>query len=159
MPNWRILVALDQLLCTPDARRQGATVRRAAGRPLECIVRPLHGKDESERRSWRPHELEGVALDAAVAKAIADEPGADYSTSCHHGGRLIERFHISLAPPQSRVHRTGGLHPGWGESGMWTCTSWAMRKADGGRALGYHATSPLVAAMRLIVACNPSRAA
>ena len=104
-------------------------------------------------------ELEGVALDEAVARAIGDEPGADYSTSWHHGGRLIERYNISLGPPQSRVHRNGGRQPGWGESGMWTCTSWTMRKADGSRSLGYHETSPLIAAMRLIVECNPSRAA
>jgi Protein of unknown function (DUF2591) len=43
-------------------------------------------------------ELEGVALDEAVARAIGDEPGADYSTSWHHAGRLIERERISLLP-------------------------------------------------------------
>lgn len=102
--------------------------------------------------------LEGVALDEAVAKAIGADPGADYSTSWHHAGPLIERYGISISPPQSRVHRNGGNRPGWGESGLWGCTSWLMRKADGERCAAYHATSPLVAAMRLIVECNPSRA-
>lgn len=102
-------------------------------------------------------DLEGIALDEAVAKAIGDEPGADYSTSWHHGGRLIERYGISLSPPQSPVHRNGGRQPGWGESGVWSCTSWIMRKADGSRGVAFDATRPLVAAMRLIVECNPSR--
>lgn len=104
-------------------------------------------------------ELEGVALDTAVAKAIGEPPGADYSTSWHHGGRLIERYNISLGPPQSPVHRNGGRQPGWGQSGMWSSTSWTLRKADGGRGIAFHETLPLVAAMRLIVECNPSRAA
>lgn len=103
--------------------------------------------------------LEGVALDEAVAKAIGEEPGADYSTSWVHGGRLIERYNISLSPPQSRVHRNGGRQPGWGESGMWGCTSWTMLKEEGERCVAYDNTRPLVAAMRLIVECNPSRAA
>lgn len=103
--------------------------------------------------------LEGVALDEAVAKAIGVEPGADYSTSWHHAGPLIERYNICLSPPQSRVHRIGGRQPGWGESGMWTCTSWTLRNAAGERGIAYDETRPLVAAMRLIVECNPSRAA
>jgi Protein of unknown function (DUF2591) len=103
--------------------------------------------------------LEGVALDEAVARAIGEEPGADYSTSWHHGGRLIERYNISLSPPQSRVRRNGGRQPGWGESGMWGSTSWTMRNADGERCVAYDDTRPLVAAMRLIVECNPARAA
>ena len=41
-------------------------------------------------------ELEGVALDEAVARAIGVEPGAEYSRSWHHAGPLIEREQISL---------------------------------------------------------------
>ena len=102
-------------------------------------------------------ELEGIELDEAVARALGVEPGADYSTSWHHGGPLIKRFNISVSPPQARVHRNGGPRAGWGESGFFTCSSWTLRKPDGKRAIAYHETCPLVAAMRLIVTCNPAR--
>ena len=42
------------------------------------------------------NELEGVALDEAVAAVIGVEPGAEYSTSWHHAGPLIEREQITL---------------------------------------------------------------
>lgn len=99
-------------------------------------------------------KLEGRELDEAVAKAIGAEPGAAYSTDWSHGGPLIDRFQIHLSGPESRVHRNGGPKSGWGESGMWTCTSWKLRNAEGRRGLGYHETSMLTAAMRLIVQCN-----
>ena len=99
-------------------------------------------------------ELEGVALDEAVAQAIGVEPGAAYSSDWSHGGPLIERFDVSLSGPGSRVHRNGGPHSGWGESGLWSATSWRMRKRDGRRDVAFHETSALLAAMRLIVACH-----
>lgn len=46
--------------------------------------------------------LEGVALDEAVAKAIGVEPGADYSTSWHHGGPLIEKYQLYVWPEVSQ---------------------------------------------------------
>lgn len=76
------------------------------------------------------------------------------STDWCVGGPLIQEYAISLAPPEEAVHRHGGPNAGWGESGMWTSTSWRLRKADGGRSLGYHETSPLIAAMRLLVHCK-----
>lgn len=97
-------------------------------------------------------ELEGKALDEAVAKVLG-APDAPYSTDWAYGGPLIERFAIHLSGPESRVHRNGGPNAGWGESGAWTCTSWKLRKADGHRVLGFHETSPLIAAMRMIVEC------
>ncbi|MBS1188945.1 MAG: hypothetical protein H6R10_737 [Rhodocyclaceae bacterium] len=75
------------------------------------------------------------------------------STNWAQGGPLIERFGIHLSGPESRVHRNGGPKAGWGESGLWTCTSWKLRRADGGRGLGYHKSSQLAAAMRLIAEC------
>jgi hypothetical protein len=101
------------------------------------------------------HELEGAELDEAVAKAIGVEPGANYSSSWHHAGPLIERFDISLSSPGSRVHRHGGLNPGWGESGVWGATSWRMKDSSGKRRASHHETSALTAAMRLIVMCEP----
>lgn len=99
-------------------------------------------------------ELEGVELDEAVAAVLGVAPGAAYSTDWTHGGPLIERFSIHLNGPESRVHRNGGPNAGWGQSGHWTCTSWKIRKADGHRAHGWHETSPLVAAMRVVAACT-----
>jgi hypothetical protein len=99
-------------------------------------------------------QLEGVALDEAVARAIGAEPGAAYSSDWSHGGPLIERYQIHLSGPDSSVHRNGGSNPGWGPSGMWTTTSWKLRDSEGRRGLGYHDTSQLVAAMRLIVLCH-----
>lgn len=100
------------------------------------------------------NELEGVELDEAVAKVLGVAPGAAYSTDWTHGGPLIERFSIHLGGPESRVHRNGGPNAGWGQSGAWTCTSWKIRKSDGHRAIGWHPTLPLVAAMRLVAECE-----
>lgn len=100
------------------------------------------------------NELEGVELDEAVARVLGVEPGAAYTTDWSHGGPLIERFAIHLNGPESRVHRNGGPKSGWGQSGFWTCTSWHLRKADGHRAIGYHDTSPLIAAMRMVAECS-----
>lgn len=112
-------------------------------------------------------ELEGAALDLAVARLEGwalyggqgdgrDPPRAPFSpsTSWEHGGPIIDRERISLTPPEAYVHRHGGPNAGWGESGMWTSTSWKLRTADGRRSLGYHETSPLIAAMRLFVRCK-----
>lgn len=102
-------------------------------------------------------ELEGIPLDEAVARAIGEEPGADYSTSWHHGGPLLKRFGIGMSPPESPVHRNGGRQPGWGKSGLWCCTSYIMLQANGRRGFAYHPTNPLAAAMRLIVQCKGPR--
>ncbi|OZB82630.1 MAG: hypothetical protein B7X28_03320 [Halothiobacillus sp. 13-55-253] len=99
------------------------------------------------------NELEGTELDEAVARVLGVEPGAAYSTDWTHGGPLIDRFAIHLSGPEARVHRNGGPNAGWGQSGAWTCTSWRLRKADGHRAMGWHQTSPLAAAMRLVAEC------
>ena len=99
------------------------------------------------------NELEGTELDEAVALVLGVEPGYAYSTDWTHGGPLIDRFAIHLSGPEARVHRNGGPNAGWGQSGAWTCTSWQIRKADGHRAIGWHPTSPLAAAMRLVAEC------
>lgn len=104
-------------------------------------------------------ELEGIELDTAVAKALDVEPGAAYSSDWSHGGPLLERFQIHLSGPESSVHRNGGPNAGWGPRGRWCATSWKLRGADGQRGMGFHETSQLVAAMRLLVHCNPAGAA
>lgn len=98
-------------------------------------------------------ELEGEALDNEVARVLGEEPGKAYSSDWAHGGPLIDKYQIHLGGPESRVHRNGGPNAGWGQSGMWTCTSWVLRDADGRRGLGYHEKRPLIAAMRLVVQC------
>lgn len=99
-------------------------------------------------------ELEGPELDAAVARVIGVEPGAAYSSDWGLGGPLIEQYHIEISVPETTCHRRGGATPGWGECGFWTATSWKTRTKDGHRALGFHETSPLVAAMRVLASCS-----
>lgn len=89
-----------------------------------------------------------------IERAIGQ--GEDWAPHVHwsQGGPIIEREHISISPPESLVHRNGGPNAGWGEVGMWTASSWKLRKADGGRSIADHYTSPLIAAMRLLVRCK-----
>jgi hypothetical protein len=47
-------------------------------------------------------KLEGATLDEAVAAAIGAEPGADYSTSWHHAGPLIEKHRITVIAHDER---------------------------------------------------------
>jgi hypothetical protein len=66
------------------------------------------------------------------------------------GGPIIERANISLHPPTSPVHRSGGPNAGAGQSGVWSACTWT-RGANGKRAFGMDDRSPLVAAMRCYV--------
>jgi hypothetical protein len=66
------------------------------------------------------------------------------------GWPIIQREGIQISPPESPVHRHGGPHAGWGESGMWTST--IFRKGPHRRTVQFHETEPLVAAMRAYVA-------
>ena len=99
------------------------------------------------------NDLNGKALDEAVAVAIGMQRGLSYSTNWKDGGPLIEKFQIQLAAPQRNIHRHGGPNAGYGPAGFWCATSWVLRKPDGHRGFGFHESSPLVAAMRLIVEC------
>lgn len=65
-------------------------------------------------------------------------------------GPIIQRENIQLTPPTVRVHRNGGPHAGWGMSGVWGATTWHAG-ANGRRAIAYHESCPLVAAMRCYV--------
>lgn len=65
-------------------------------------------------------------------------------------GRIIERENLMLSPPTSPVHRHGGPNAGNGQSGVWMATTW-HKGVDGRRAVAWHETSPLIAAMRCFV--------
>lgn len=65
-------------------------------------------------------------------------------------GPIIERENIGISPPTSRVHRNGGPNAGWGACGLWTATTW-HKGANGRRAIAWHESSPLIAAMRCFV--------
>lgn len=117
-------------------------------------------------------ELTGSMLDYWVAKiegleielgrdgkfhgSICEESGEDWyhfspSTEWHQGGPIIARENIQLGPPTQRVHRNGGPHAGWGESGIWSACTW-HNGANGRRSIAHHENSPLIAAMRCFVA-------
>ena len=86
-------------------------------------------------------ELDGIALDWAVARIEGDElpksggKGADYSTDWAHGGPIIERENISVGYQG---------HLGVPLDSLWYATD----RAD---ACGFGQT-PLIAAMRCFVA-------
>lgn len=95
--------------------------------------------------------LESVRAQKAIGKA--GEYAALYSPSndWKKAGMLIRHECIGISPPTSRVHRNGGPNSGWGESGVWTATTW-HKGANGRRSIAWHETSPLIAAMRCYVA-------
>jgi hypothetical protein len=112
----------------------------------------------------RVDDLTGAQLDLAVAHALGwaaellvpdrcwarvdngnltlFEPSSDWSVA----GPIIQQHLIGLSPPTSRVHRHGGPNAGWGASGVWTASTWSAPRRS-----AWHATDPLVAAMRCFV--------
>lgn len=124
-------------------------------------------------------ELEGTELDLWVSRAVGVDAalsdtypngsrgavtyygrdhdgflsGRGYCPSRHwsDGGEIIERENIQISPPTSMVHRNGGPSAGWGPSGQWSATMF-HKGQNGRRAIAWHETSPLTAAMRCLVA-------
>ncbi|MDR0226713.1 MAG: DUF2591 domain-containing protein [Burkholderiaceae bacterium] len=86
-------------------------------------------------------------LGTAGEHAVLYEPSQNWAQA----GPIIYREQIGISPPGSRVHRNGGNSPGWGPSGIWTATTWHAG-VNGRRAIAWHETDPLVAAMRCYVA-------
>lgn len=80
-------------------------------------------------------DLAGSALDAWTAKALAKPVGPAYSTSREEGGPLIEKERIHVAPMPGK---------GW----IWCATV----VSESGRPTWQEGRSPLVAAMRALVA-------
>lgn len=111
--------------------------------------------------TMKTEDLARPALDWAVAQCEGVEITRDESGLCFNhyypsadwgcGGPIIDRENIGISPPTSRVHRNGGNSPGWGPSGVWTATTWHAG-VNGKRAIAWHETEPLVAAMRCYVA-------
>lgn len=105
-------------------------------------------------------ELSGALLDYWVARAEGmthDQatfavPAHSYSSSWAHGGPIIERAGIQISPPESPVHRHGGPHAGWGDSGLWAAT--IFRKGAHRRTVHFDEVSPLLVAMRAYVSWN-----
>lgn len=80
-------------------------------------------------------DLAGSALDAWTAKALAKPVGPAYSTSWGEGGPLIEKERIYIAPMPGK---------GW----VWC----AVVVNDGSRGSWQEGRTPLIAAMRALVA-------
>lgn len=124
-------------------------------------------------------ELQGVALDWAVARAEAYaweiESGA-YGSGMHvviklpepsierrqvfkpskdwaQGGLLIKKYNVMLSPPTSAVHRNYGYmdkRNGYEEAGFWGTTIFAKERKHR-RAAFHHKDDPLIPAMQAIV--------
>ena len=75
-------------------------------------------------------------LDRLVYERIV--VGAHPAMACSY---MIQKHHLSISPPESRVHRYGGPNAGWGQSGVWTCTSWKLRDKDGERGVAHGDTA------------------
>lgn len=126
----------------------------------------------TKTKPMQARELEGDALDYAVAIALgyqiettADVCGftrwrtpenctLEYvfepSRDSHHSLAIITRYNIDLSPPTAPMHVYGGPRSGWTQSGTWSATTWE-KGITGKRALAWHQTAPLVAAMRCFV--------
>jgi hypothetical protein len=95
-------------------------------------------------------ELDGAMLDAAVAMAKGDEPGADFSTSWHHAGPIIQRERIEILPTLIEWDEAAGEHRAEGFRALYDggCDydhCWVGEHEQEGRTM-------LIAAMRAYVA-------
>lgn len=82
-------------------------------------------------------DLSGPLLDAWAAKAAGKAPGPAYSTSWADAGPLIEKHHIHIAPMAGKGY-------------VWCATV----VDDSGRGAWKEGRTPLVAAMRALVAAR-----
>ncbi|TRZ60015.1 DUF2591 domain-containing protein [Pseudomonas alloputida] len=68
------------------------------------------------------------------------------------GGKLIEKYQVSLSPPKSAVHRNFGYmdkRNGYYESGFWSSTIFGKERKHR-RTAFHHPNNPLTVAMRAI---------
>ncbi|QLJ16744.1 DUF2591 domain-containing protein [Pseudomonas putida] len=68
------------------------------------------------------------------------------------GGKLIEKYQVSLSPPKSAVHRNFGYmdkRNGYYESGFWSSTIFGKERKHR-RTAFHHPDNPLTVAMRAI---------
>lgn len=68
------------------------------------------------------------------------------------GGKLIEKYQVSLSPPKSAVHRNFGYmdkRNGYYESGFWSSTIFGKERKHR-RTTFHHPNNPLIVAMQAI---------
>ncbi|AFO47172.1 phage protein NinX family protein [Pseudomonas putida] len=68
------------------------------------------------------------------------------------GGKLIEKYQVSLSPPTSAVHRNFGYmdkRNGYYESGLWSSTIFGKERKHR-RTAFHHPNNPLIVAMQAI---------
>ena len=68
------------------------------------------------------------------------------------GGKLIEKYQVSLSPPASAVHRNFGYmdkRNGYYESGLWSSTIFGKERKHR-RTAFHHPNNPLIVAMQAI---------
>lgn len=121
------------------------------GAQLDWAAAVADGKHAAVSKDWGNAGINDLGR-CSISKVSWDcakyfEPSKNWG----HGGPIIQRENIGISPPTSRVHRHGGNSPGWGPSGVWTATTWHAG-VNGRRAIAWHETEPLVAAMRCYVA-------
>ena len=142
--------ALDWAVAQTAEKCEGISFKVIGGRPVGvdtedgstiCIFFNL------ARGNFKDRLQQQSRLGPAGANAVRYEPSQNWAQA----GPIIHREQIGISPPGSRVHRNGGNSPGWGPSGIWTATTWHAG-VNGRRAIAWHETDPLVAAMRCYVA-------
>lgn len=116
----------------------GWAVGKAEGLKLE-LVPPQYGN------SWRVFaRYQGQAIEHTKRF----NPWEDWAL----GGKLIEKYQVSLSPPTSAVHRNFGYmdkRNGYYESGLWSSTIFGKERKHR-RTAFHHPNNPLIVAMQAI---------
>ena len=106
----------------------------------------FHGTAEQRRAV---HGVLRSLLTKIAELPAAPAPLTDEQSAWLELGPAIDRYHIVISAPETRVHRIGGNSPGWGPSGCWGGTAWkhgiASRPASHSKASALEVVRDLVA--------------
>jgi hypothetical protein len=101
----------------------GAMIQPEAMAVRMCFEN-VAGLDALETQLRYVREVHFPESIAAAPQAPSREPLTDEQLAWAEFGPLIDKHHMVISPPESRVHRNGGPNAGWGQSGLWRCSAW-----------------------------------
>lgn len=88
------------------------------------MVRNALRTDAEAGKTVRGEMLEELDKATFAIPAPAREPMSEEAKAWARLGPLIDKHHIGISTPESRVHRYGGNNQGWGLAGCWGGTAW-----------------------------------